>query len=184
MEEKKIQPKKLTLSNTKQEMLEAYNMVLKQLEAQREAERPPVPRKRAGSDPLRPPHQLLAGCGAVVRRILGFHPAQGSIQEHVSARKGSVRGALHLHAPQACATQVVGTPCPIRTRHPLDEVLHIRVVGGNLETRPPRMGFETKIEIPGLLGKQVGVSRRGRAGGPEEIVEGGGAEGSAGAQAE
>jgi hypothetical protein len=41
MEEKKIQPKKLTLSNTKQEMLEAYNTVLKQLEAQREAELKP-----------------------------------------------------------------------------------------------------------------------------------------------
>jgi hypothetical protein len=38
MEEKKFQPKKLSLSNTKQEMLEAYNVVLKQLEAQREAE--------------------------------------------------------------------------------------------------------------------------------------------------
>ena len=41
MEEKKIQPKKLTLSNTKQEMLEAYNTVLKQLEAQREVELKP-----------------------------------------------------------------------------------------------------------------------------------------------
>ncbi len=41
MEEKKIQPKKLTLSNTKQEMLEAYNVALKQLEAQREAELKP-----------------------------------------------------------------------------------------------------------------------------------------------
>ncbi len=41
MEEKKIQPKKLTLSNTKQEMLEAYNTVLKQLETQREAELKP-----------------------------------------------------------------------------------------------------------------------------------------------
>jgi hypothetical protein len=41
MEEKKIQPRKLTLSNTKQEMLEAYNTVLKQLEAQREAELKP-----------------------------------------------------------------------------------------------------------------------------------------------
>ena len=41
MEEKKPQPKKLTLSNTKQEMLEAYNAALKQLEAQREAELKP-----------------------------------------------------------------------------------------------------------------------------------------------
>jgi hypothetical protein len=41
MEEKKFQPKKLTLSSTKQEMLEAYNAVLKQLEAQREAELKP-----------------------------------------------------------------------------------------------------------------------------------------------
>ena len=41
MEEKKVQPKKLTLSNTKQEMLEAYNTVLKQLEAQRELEMKP-----------------------------------------------------------------------------------------------------------------------------------------------
>lgn len=41
MEEKKIQPKKLSLSNTKQEMLEAYHTVLKQLEAQREAELKP-----------------------------------------------------------------------------------------------------------------------------------------------
>ncbi len=38
MEEKKFQPKKLSLSNTKQEMLEAYQTVLKQLEAQKEAE--------------------------------------------------------------------------------------------------------------------------------------------------
>jgi hypothetical protein len=41
MEEKKFQPKKLSLSNTKQEMLEAYNVALKQLEAQREAELKP-----------------------------------------------------------------------------------------------------------------------------------------------
>jgi hypothetical protein len=41
MEEKKVQSKKLTLSNTKQEMLEAYNTVLKQLEAQRELELKP-----------------------------------------------------------------------------------------------------------------------------------------------
>jgi hypothetical protein len=41
MEEKKNQPKKLSLSSTKQEMLEAYNAVLKQLEAQREAELKP-----------------------------------------------------------------------------------------------------------------------------------------------
>ena len=41
MEEKKFQPKKLSLSSTKQEMLEAYNTVLKQLEAQREAELKP-----------------------------------------------------------------------------------------------------------------------------------------------
>ena len=44
MEEKKFQPKKLSLSNTKQEMLEAYNVVLKQLEAQREAEMKPEKR--------------------------------------------------------------------------------------------------------------------------------------------
>jgi hypothetical protein len=41
MEEKKFQPKKLSLSSTKQEMLEAYQVVLKQLEAQREAELKP-----------------------------------------------------------------------------------------------------------------------------------------------
>ncbi len=41
MEEKKFQPKKLTLSHTKQEMLEAYNAILKQLEAQRETELKP-----------------------------------------------------------------------------------------------------------------------------------------------
>jgi hypothetical protein len=41
MEEKKFQPKKLSLSNTKQEMLEAYSAILKQLEAQREAELKP-----------------------------------------------------------------------------------------------------------------------------------------------
>jgi hypothetical protein len=33
MEEKKVQPKRLTTSSTKQEMLDAYNTVLKQLEA-------------------------------------------------------------------------------------------------------------------------------------------------------
>ncbi len=44
MEEKRFQPKKLTLSHTKQEMLEAYNAVLKQLEAQREAEIKPEKR--------------------------------------------------------------------------------------------------------------------------------------------
>lgn len=44
MEEKKFQPKKLTLSNTKQEMLEAYQTILKQLEAQREAELKPEKR--------------------------------------------------------------------------------------------------------------------------------------------
>jgi hypothetical protein len=41
MEEKKFQPKKLSSSNTKQEMLEAYSAILKQLEAQREAELKP-----------------------------------------------------------------------------------------------------------------------------------------------
>lgn len=44
MEEKKFQPKRLTLSNTKQEMLEAYNALLKQLEAQREGELKPEKR--------------------------------------------------------------------------------------------------------------------------------------------
>jgi len=44
MEEKKFQPRKLTVSNTKQEMLEAYHTVLKQLEAQREAELKPEKR--------------------------------------------------------------------------------------------------------------------------------------------
>ncbi len=44
MEEKKFQPKKLSLSNTKQEMLEAYQAILKQLEAQREAELKPEKR--------------------------------------------------------------------------------------------------------------------------------------------
>lgn len=38
MDDKKFQPKKLTSANTKQEMLEAYQAVLKQLEAQKEAE--------------------------------------------------------------------------------------------------------------------------------------------------
>ena len=38
MEEKKCQPKKLTLSNTKQEMLDAYQAILRQLEAQKESE--------------------------------------------------------------------------------------------------------------------------------------------------
>ena len=41
MDEKKFQPKKLSLSNTKQEMLEAYSAILKQLEAHREAELKP-----------------------------------------------------------------------------------------------------------------------------------------------
>jgi len=44
MVEKKLQPKKLSLSNTKQEMMEAYQTVLKQLEAQREAELKPEKR--------------------------------------------------------------------------------------------------------------------------------------------
>lgn len=38
MDEKKVQPKKLSAANTKQEMLDAYQAVLKQLEAQREVE--------------------------------------------------------------------------------------------------------------------------------------------------
>src|SRR4030067_1574306 len=41
MKEKKFQPKKLSLSSTKQEMWEAYKVVLKQREAQREAELKP-----------------------------------------------------------------------------------------------------------------------------------------------
>ncbi|MEW6377374.1 MAG: hypothetical protein AB1502_16480 [Thermodesulfobacteriota bacterium] len=44
MEGKKFQPQKISLSNTKKEMLEAYNAVLKQLEAQREAELKPEKR--------------------------------------------------------------------------------------------------------------------------------------------
>jgi len=41
MEEKKIQPKKLSLSNTKQEMMEAYQALLKQLEEKKETELKP-----------------------------------------------------------------------------------------------------------------------------------------------
>jgi hypothetical protein len=41
MEEKKVQPKRLTTSSTKQEMLDAYNTVLKQLEAQKELDLKP-----------------------------------------------------------------------------------------------------------------------------------------------
>jgi hypothetical protein len=41
MEDKKVQPKKLSLSNTKQEMLEAYQDVLRQLEARKEVELKP-----------------------------------------------------------------------------------------------------------------------------------------------
>lgn len=44
MEERKVQPKKLTLANTKQEMLQAYNEVLKQLETQKELELKPEKR--------------------------------------------------------------------------------------------------------------------------------------------
>ena len=38
MEEKKLQPKKLSLSNTKQEMLDAYHSVLKQVDEQKQLE--------------------------------------------------------------------------------------------------------------------------------------------------
>ena len=41
MEEKTFQPKKLSSSNTKQEMLEAYSAVVKQLQAQKEVELKP-----------------------------------------------------------------------------------------------------------------------------------------------
>jgi len=41
MEEKKVQPKKLSLSSTKQEMMEAYQGLLKQLEEKRETELKP-----------------------------------------------------------------------------------------------------------------------------------------------
>ena len=41
MEEKKVQPKKLSLSNTKQEMMEAYHGLLKQLEEKKETELKP-----------------------------------------------------------------------------------------------------------------------------------------------
>jgi len=41
MEEKKIQPKALSMSNTKKEMLEAYSMLLKKLKEKREAELKP-----------------------------------------------------------------------------------------------------------------------------------------------
>lgn len=44
MDDKKFQPKKLTAANTKQEMLDAYQAVLKQLEAQREVEIKPEKR--------------------------------------------------------------------------------------------------------------------------------------------
>ncbi len=44
MEEKTFQPKKLSLSNTKQEMLAAYSAALKQMEAQKEAELKPEKR--------------------------------------------------------------------------------------------------------------------------------------------
>jgi hypothetical protein len=41
MEEKKAQPKKISVTNTKQEMMEAYNTLLKQLEEKRETELKP-----------------------------------------------------------------------------------------------------------------------------------------------
>jgi hypothetical protein len=41
MEEKKVQPKRLSLSNTKQEMMEAYQGLLKQLEEKKETELKP-----------------------------------------------------------------------------------------------------------------------------------------------
>jgi len=41
MEEEKIQPKQLSMSNTKKEMLETYNALLKQLQEKREAELKP-----------------------------------------------------------------------------------------------------------------------------------------------
>jgi hypothetical protein len=41
MEEKKVQPKKLSLSNTKQEMMEAYHSLLKQMDEKKEAELKP-----------------------------------------------------------------------------------------------------------------------------------------------
>ena len=41
MEEKKAQPKKLSTTSTKQEMMEAYNALLKQLEEKRDAELKP-----------------------------------------------------------------------------------------------------------------------------------------------
>jgi len=41
MEEKKVPPKKLTIANTKREMLEAYHTLLKQLEAQKELDLKP-----------------------------------------------------------------------------------------------------------------------------------------------
>lgn len=44
MEERKVQTRKLTLANTKQEMLQAYNELLKQLEAQKELELKPEKR--------------------------------------------------------------------------------------------------------------------------------------------
>jgi hypothetical protein len=44
MDEKKVHPKKLSLANTKQDMLEAYQSMVKQLEAQRELELKPEKR--------------------------------------------------------------------------------------------------------------------------------------------
>jgi hypothetical protein len=41
MEEKKVQPKKLSLTNTKQEMMEAYHSLLKQMDERKEAELKP-----------------------------------------------------------------------------------------------------------------------------------------------
>lgn len=55
MGDKKIQPKKISISNTKQQMLSAYNELLKQLEEKRDAELKPEKklRRRQGQMSLR-----------------------------------------------------------------------------------------------------------------------------------
>jgi hypothetical protein len=84
MEEKKLQPKKLSLSNTKQEMLDAYHSVLKQVDEQKQLElRPEKKLEEKKAKEVIPVAEALSSEG-VVKEISTLKIEMGKMLTQIS----------------------------------------------------------------------------------------------------
>jgi len=86
MEDKKVQPKKLSLSSTKQEMLDAYQDVLRQLEARKEVEL--KPEKRIEEKKAREVVQVAESLSSegIAREITNLKMEAGRMLAQISER--------------------------------------------------------------------------------------------------